>query len=174
MKLNENNKTKRTIPTAEEIAAKGICTTTIDVDIKPDFFNQFAIISYSCQKDRYIPYERLGSKQNLSVVGIKEKWLPNQMPLNRFFVLSKKEDAQDILDNLRSMPDISSAMDDLSRYDVAVQKRIVASLLINSLNRYKETKSTYNYGRLYVMDEQNFHLKKKKGEVVCLSVEVNK
>lgn len=174
MKLNENNKTKRTIPTAEEIAAKGICTTTIDVDIKPDFFNQFAIISYSCQKDRYIPYERLGSKQNLSVVGIKEKWLPNQMPLNRFFVLSKKEDAQDILDNLRSMPDISSAMDDLSRYDVAVQKRIVASLLINSLNRYKETKSTYNYGRLYVMDEQNFHLKKKKGEVVCLSVELNK
>ena len=78
------------------------------------------------------------------------------------------------MNSLRMYDYIRSKIDMLEDYDENLQKRIVASLAINSLGMKQDGEMMYNDGNLLVCDEKNFNIPKSRKELVCLKMEVNR
>lgn len=153
-----------------------ITTNRIEVSWdKDNFFEKFSIISYySTNPERKnLAYEQLGDVPFLSVTGIRERWGAQHFPSIQFFVLTNKENEQEVLYSLKEYNDVKACINSLDRYNDKVQQRIIASLAINSLGKKKNCKMMYNDGSLLVCDDKNFGARKSRKELVCLKIEVN-
>ncbi len=161
--------------TREEILKLPVTTNRINVEWNhDDFFNKYSIVSYRMtNRNKNLSYEQLSNVASLSVTGIWAKYEESLPPYTKFFVLTKKGEENNILLALREHDDIASSFDNLQKYSDEVQKRIVASLAINSLGKKRTGKMMYNNGSLLVCDDQNFGVSKSRKELVCLEVEVN-
>lgn len=153
-----------------------LTTNKIEVTIdKEAFFSKFAIVSYygTTKDSKNLAYEQFADKPCLSVTGIRARWTNLRFPETRFFILTEKGKETEVLKSLRDIDFISSKIDTLDEYDSALQKRIIASLAINSLGKRKSDKMMYNDGSLLVCDDKNFNIPKSRKELVCLKIEVN-
>ena len=153
-----------------------LTTNKIEVTIdKEAFFSKYAIVSYygTTKESKNLAYEQFADKPCLSVTGIRARWANLKYPETRFFILTEKGKETEVLESLRSIDYISSKIDILDEYDSRLQKRIIASLAINSLGKRKSDKMMYNDGTLLVCDDKNFNVPKSRKELVCLKVEVN-
>lgn len=160
----------------EYIKSLPLTTNKIEVEWNIDkFFEQYSIVSYYSNDSEFknLAYEQLADIPCVSVTGIRARWSTLRFPSIKFFVLTKKEKEQDVLNSLRTYESVKSAVDNLSDYGEKLQKRIIASLAINSLGKKKSGKMMYNDGSLLVSDEKNFNAKKSRKELVCLKIEVN-
>lgn len=138
------------------------------------FFSKYAIVSYysTSAEHKNLAYEQLSDSPCLSVAGIKAIWGNQKYSAVKFFILTHKGNARDILNSLQSFKDIVARIDSLEPYSNELKNRIVASLAINSLGKKKTSNMMYNDGSLLVCDNTNFGIQKR--ELVCLKVEVNK
>ena len=138
------------------------------------FFSKYAIVSYysTSAEHKNLAYEQLSDSPCLSVAGIKAIWGNQKYSAVKFFILTHKGNARDILNSLQSFKDIVARIDYLEPYSNELKNRIVASLAINSLGKKKTSNMMYNDGSLLVCDNTNFGIQKR--ELVCLKVEVNK
>lgn len=161
--------------TREEILNLPVTTNRINIEWnRYDFFNKYSIVSYRMTNGKKnLSYEQLANVASLSVTGIWAKYEENLPSYTKFFVLTKKGEENNVLLALREHDDIASSCDSLQKYSDDVQKRIVASLAINSLGKKRTGKMMYNNGSLLVCDDQNFGVSKSRKELVCLKVEVN-
>lgn len=161
--------------TKEEILNLPVTTNRINVEWNHDgFFNKYSIVSYRMTNGKKnLSYEQLSNVTSLSVTGIWAKYEDRLPSYTKFFVLTKKGEENNVLLALRKHDDIASSFDNLLKYSDDVQKRIVASLAINSLGKKRIGKMMYNDGSLLVCDDQNFGVSKSRKELVCLKVEVN-
>ena len=153
-----------------------LTTNRLDVVVdKKAFFEKYTIVSYSSNDKEYknLAYEQLGKVPTISVTGIRARWIENRYPFTQFFILSTKEKANDILESLRSYEQIKSKIDNLELYNDTLQKRIIASLAINSLGKKRNDKLMYNDGSLLVRDDTNFGIRPSKQDLVCLKMEIN-
>ena len=153
-----------------------LTTNKIEVLVKWElFFSKFSIVSYyGTDKDsRNLAYEQLSEVPTLSVTGIRARWKGLRFPSVHFFILVEKGKENDILNSLRTYDYIRSQVDTLEEYDEKLQKRIIASLAINSLGKKKNGKMMYNDGSLLVCDDKNYNMPKSRQELVCLKIEVN-
>lgn len=160
----------------EEIKAWPLTTNKIDVEYDRDkMFSQYSIVSYYSLDKEYknLTYEQLADIPFISVCGIRAKWNDVQYPCDRFFIMMKKEELQNVLKSLRANEQIRSRIDDLTDYDCKLQQRIIASLAINSLGKTKPDRMMYNNGVLLLCDDKNFLIPQSRKELVCLKVEVN-
>ncbi len=162
----------------DEQYIKSLPLTTNKIDVKFDkeaFFKKFSIVSYyGTDKDsKNLAYEQLADIPCLSVTGIRARWQKNIHARTRFFVLTEKGAESQILKSLRSYDFIRSQIDTLDEYDETLQKRIIASLAINSLGKKRRDRMMYNNGILLVCDDKNFKIPKSRKELVCLKIEVN-
>lgn len=160
----------------EYIKSLPLTTNKLEVNWKVDkFFSQYSIISYHSNESelKNLAYEQLADVPFLSVTGISARWGSLRFPSIRFFVLAKKEKAREVLNSLRTYDCINSVVDTLGEYDDKLQRRIIASLAINSLGKKKSGKMMYNDGSLLVSDEKNFNVKRSRRELVCLKIEMN-
>ena len=153
-----------------------LTTNRLDVVVdKKAFFEKYTIVCYSSNDKEYknLAYEQLGNVPTISVTGIRARWIENCKPFTQFFILSTKEKANDILESLRSYEQIKSKIDNLELYNNTLQKRIIASLAINSLGKKRNDKLMYNDGSLLVRDDTNFGIRPSKQDLVCLKMEIN-
>lgn len=160
----------------EYIKSLPLTTNRIDVTLKREaFFSRYSIVSYygTNKEQRNLAYEHLSELPCLSVTGIRARWSEMQYPTVHFFVLIAKGKESEILNSLRAYEYIRSKIDTLEEYDDSLQKRIVASLAINSLGKKKNDKMMYNDGSLLICDDKNFNVPKSRKELVCLKIEVN-
>ena len=162
----------------DEQYIKSLPLTTNKIDVKFDketFFKKFSIVSYyGTDKDsKNLAYEQLADIPCLSVTGVWTRWQKNIHARTRFFVLTEKGAESQILKSLRSYDFIRSQIDTLDEYDETLQKRIIASLAINSLGKKRRDRMMYNNGTLLVCDDKNFKIPKSRKELVCLKIEVN-
>ena len=161
--------------TREEILNLPVTTNRINVEWNHEnFFNKYSIVSYRMTNGKKnLSYEQLSNVSSLSVTGIWAKYEEKLPSYTKFFVLTKKGEETNVLFALRKHDDIASSFDTLQLYSDDVQKRIVASLAINSLGKKRIGNVMYNNGSLLVCDDQNFGVSKSRKELVCLKVEVN-
>lgn len=172
--------------TTEEIKQMPVTTNRLMVTWNKDaFFDKYSIVSYKMvTKDKArknLSYEQLSDTPSLSVVGIYAKYEAfNLYPYTRFFVLVNKGEEDKVLSSLGAYPDVASKLDNLEKYDVKLQERIIVSLALNSLGKKgKKGKKgdkgiMYNNGMLLVCDDNNFGCSSSRQELVCLKLEVNK
>lgn len=152
-----------------------LTTNKINVTVDKDaFFSKYSIVSYygTDIKSRNLAYEQLADVPCVSVTGVRARW-SGSFPSTHFFILAIKGDEMNILNSLRDYDYIRSQIDTLEEYDEVLQKRIIASLAINSLGKKKNNKMMYNDGSLLVCDDKNFNIPKSRQELVCLKIEVN-
>lgn len=144
---------------------------TLDKDA---FFSMYSIVSYygTNKESRNLAYEQLADVPCVSVTGIRARWT-GSFPSIHFFILAVKGEETNILNSLRDYDYIRSKIDTLEEYDEMLQKRIIASLAINSLGKKKNNKMMYNDGSLLICDDKNFNIPKSRQELVCLKIEVN-
>jgi len=160
----------------EYIKSIPLTTNKINVTLdKEKFFSKYSIVSYygTDKEHRNLAYEHLAELPCLSVTGIRARWSEIQKPTTHFFVLTAKGKESEILNSLRAYEHIRSKIDTLEEYDDSIQKRIVASLAINSLGKKRNDKMMYNDGSLLICDDKNFNVPKSRKELVCLQIEVN-
>ena len=160
----------------EYIKSLPLTTNKINVTFdKEKFFSRYSIVSYygTDKEHRNLAYEHLAELPCLSVTGIRARWSEIQKPTTHFFVLTAKRKESEILNSLRAYEHIRSKIDTLEEYDDSIQKRIVASLAINSLGKKRNDKMMYNDGSLLICDDKNFNVPKSRKELVCLKIEVN-
>lgn len=152
-----------------------LTTNKINVTFDKDaFFSKYSIVSYSGtnKESRNLAYEQLADVPCVSVTGIRARWT-GSFPSIHFFILAVKGEETNILNSLRDYDYIRSKIDTLEEYDEMLQKRIIASLAINSLGKKKNNKMMYNDGSLLICDDKNFNIPKSRQELVCLKIEVN-
>ncbi len=162
----------------DEDYIKSLPLTTNRIEVlfdKEAFFSKYAIVSYSSKDKEYknLAYEQLADVPSLSVTGLRARWNPSAFPSVKFFILVKKGEENDVLMSLRNYDKISSSIDNLFLYPDNIQKRIIASLVINSLGKKTKGKMMYNDGSLLICDDLNFLVKETRKELVCLKIEVN-
>lgn len=153
-----------------------LTTNKIIVTLDKDaFFSKYSIVSYygTDIKSRNLAYEQLADVLCISVTGVRARWKGLRFPSVHFFILAVKGEETNILNSLRDYDNIRSQIDTLEEYDEVLQKRIIASLAINSLGKKKNDKMMYNDGSLLVFDDKNFNVPKSRQELVCLKIEVN-
>ncbi len=152
-----------------------LTTNRIIVTLDKDaFFSMYSIVSYygTNKESRNLAYEQLADVPCVSVTGIRARWT-GSFPSIHFFILAVKGEETNILNSLRDYDYIRSKIDTLEEYDEMLQKRIIASLAINSLGKKKNNKMMYNDGSLLICDDKNFNIPKSRQELVCLKIEVN-
>lgn len=157
---------------------KSLPLTTNKIEVvfnREKFFSKYAIVSYygNNKDSKHLAYEHLADEPCLSVTGIRARWIGLRFPAVHFFVLVKKGNEKQIIESLRKYDYICSRIDTLEEYDDQLQKRIIASLAINSLGKKQTGKMMYNDGSLLVCDDINFKIPKSRKELVCLKIEVN-
>lgn len=160
----------------EYIKRLPLTTNKINVTLdKNAFFSRYSIVSYygTDKELKNLAYEQLADVPCLSVTGIRSRWAGLRYPATHFFVLTDKGKEGEVLNSLRAYEHIRSKPDTLEEYDDILQKRIVASLAINSLGKKRNDKMMYNDGALLICDDKNFNTPKSRQELVCLKVEVN-
>ena len=160
----------------DNVKNEPLTTNRIEVTVDMEkFFSMYSIVSYySLHKDyKNLAYEQLANEEFLSVTGIRTIWNGLLYPATKFFILVEKGQDNCIYDSFRKYEHIRSKKDDLSEYDEKLQKRILASLAINSLGKTKKGKMMYNDGSLLICDNMNFLIPKSRKELVCLKIEVN-
>lgn len=160
----------------EYIKRLPLTTNKINVTLdKNAFFSRYSIVSYygTDKELKNLAYEQLADVPCLSVTGIRSRWAGLRYPATHFFVLTDKGKEGEVLNSLRAYEHIRSKPDTLEEYDDILQKRIVASLAINSLGKKRNDKMMYNDGALLICDDNNFNTPKSRQELVCLKVEVN-
>lgn len=160
----------------EYIKRLPLTTNKINVILdKNAFFSRYSIVSYygTDKELKNLAYEQLADVPCLSVTGIRSRWAGLRYPATHFFVLTDKGKEGEVLNSLRAYEHIRSKTDTLEEYDDILQKRIVASLAINSLGKKRNDKMMYNDGALLICDDKNFNTPKSRQELVCLKVEVN-
>lgn len=160
----------------DSIKSLPITTNKIDVVFNRDlFFSKYAIVSYygTNNESKNLAYEHFADTPCLSVTGIWARWNEQGYGSIHFFILVEKGKEADILISLRSYDFLRSQIDTLEGYDMNLQKRIIASLAINSLGKNKKGKLMYNGGALLICDDKNFGIRKSRQELVCLKIEVN-
>lgn len=162
----------------DEKFIKSLPLTTNKINVtfdKEKFFSKYAVVSYdgTNKNKKNLAYEHLADCPFLSVTGIWARWNNNRSTV-RFFVLVNKGGENKVLNSLRMYDYIRSKIDMLEDYDENLQKRIVASLAINSLGMKQDGEMMYNDGNLLVCDEKNFNIPKSRKELVCLKMEVNR
>lgn len=153
-----------------------LTTNKINVTVDKDaFFSKYSIVSYysTDKESRNLAYEQLANVPCISVTGLRARWKGLRFPSVHFFILAVKGEETNILNSLRDYDYIRSQIDTLEEYDEVLQKRIIASLAINSLGKKKNNKMMYNDGSLLVCDDKNFNIPKSRQELVCLKIEVN-
>lgn len=160
-------------------------TNKVEVEIDFDaFFDEYAIVSYSgYQNEKNLPYDKLSSFPVLSVAGIYGMNTFNKEG-KKFFVLSKRTDAEQVKKGLAPYQSLLIKDDFLDEYDEQTQKRIVLSLALNSLSTNNDEGLFCNNAELIVCDSLNFLSKKKclelsedaaeADKLVCLKIEFNK
>lgn len=152
-----------------------LTTNKINVTFDKDaFFSKYSVVSYygTDKESRNLAYEQLADVPCVSVTGIRARWT-GPFPSIHFFILAVKGEETNILNSLRDYDYIRSKIDTLEEYDEMLQKRIIASLAINSLGKKKNNKMMYNDGSLLICDDKNFNIPKSRQELVCLKIEVN-
>ena len=152
--------------------------TTNKIEVTYDrelFFSEYSIVSYFSLDKEYknLAYEQLADIPFISVCGIKARWNDLLYPCTRFFIMIKKDRAQDVIKSLREYDQVCSRIDDLVDYSDKIQRRIIASLVINSLGKMKAGRMMYNNGALLICDYKNFLIPQSRKELVCLRIEVN-
>ncbi len=160
----------------EEIKKWPLTTTKIKVTVdEKKFFSEYSIVSYYSEDKEYknLAYEQLSDLSFLSVSGIRARWTKQIKPFVKFFVLVKKDRAQEVLNGIRSYEKINSKIDGLDEYDDALKQRVFASLAINSLGELKAGRMMYNNGSLLLCDDKNFMIPRSRKELVCLKIEIN-
>lgn len=160
----------------EYIKSLPVATNRIEVSWNKEiFFSKYSIVSYYCtsKNRKHLAYEQLGDAPFISVTGIKERWGKQSFPSVQFFILTHKESESDVLNSLRVHSDVVACVNTLEGYADKVQQRIVASLVINSLGKRKNTNMMYNDGTLLVVDDTNFGIRRSRKELVCLNIKVN-
>lgn len=162
----------------DEQYIKSLPLTTNKIDVTFDritFFSKYSIVSYygTNKESKNLAYEQFADSPCLSVTGIRTRWGNQRFPETRFFILTKKGNEVEVLNSLRGFDFVRSCIDTLDEYDIMLQKRIVASLAINSLGKKNNGKMMYNDGSLLVCDDKNFNIPKSRKELVCLKIEVN-
>ena len=160
----------------EEIKKWPLTTNKIKVAVdEKKFFSEYSIVSYYSEDKEYknLAYEQLSDLSFLSVSGIRAKWAKQIKPFVKFFVLVKKDRAQEVLNGIRLYEKINSKIDGLDEYDDALKQRVFASLAINSLGELKAGRMMYNNGSLLICDDKNFMIPRSRKELVCLKIEVN-
>lgn len=160
----------------EEIKKWPLTTNKIKVAVdEKRLFSEYSIVSYYSEDKEYknLAYEQLSDLSFLSVCGIRSRWAKQIKPFVKFFVLVKKDMAQEALNCIRSYEKINSKIDVLEEYDDALKKRVFASLAINSLGELKADRMMYNNGGLLICDDKNFMIPRSRKELVCLKIEVN-
>lgn len=152
-----------------------ITTNKLNVALDMDkFLERYSIVSYKTgASSKNLSYEQLSDTPSLAVVGIWSKYEESAY-YTRFFVLTYKEEVRNVINSLRLHDDITAKVDNLSLYEGNTQKRIVASLAINSLGVGGKKMMLYNNGFLLVCDDNNFGIPKSRKELVCLKIEVNR
>lgn len=160
----------------EEIKKWPLTTNKIKVTVdEKKFFSEYSIVSYYSEDKEYknLAYEQLSDLSFLSVSGIRARWAKQIKPFVKFFVLVKKDRAQEVLNGIRSYEKITSKIDGLEEYDDALKQRVFASLAINSLGELKAGRMMYNNGSLLLCDDKNFMIPRSRKELVCLKIEIN-
>ena len=160
----------------EEIKKWPLTTNKIKVTVdEKKFFSEYSIVSYYSENKEYknLAYEQLSDLSFLSVSGIRARWTKQIKPFVKFFVLVKKNRAQEVLNGIRSYEKINSKIDGLDEYDDALKQRVFASLAINSLGELKAGRMMYNNGSLLLCDDKNFMIPRSRKELVCLKIEIN-
>jgi len=167
---------KRIVLDYNYIKSLPITTNRIEVSWnKKMFFAKYSIVSYFCTSPEHknLAYEHFSDVPVLSVTGIKGRWGVSPYPTILFFVLTRKDKKQEVLNSLKKHNDVTSKIDDLTTYNSKEQHRIIASLAINFLGKKKNSNMMYNDGSLLVRDDKNFGVLKSRKELVCLKIEVN-
>lgn len=160
----------------EDIKSLPLITNKINVTLdRKVFFSRYSIVSYygTDKELRNLAYEQLADVPCLSVTGIRARWAGLRFPATHFFILIAKGNEGEVLNSLRAYEHIRSNVDTLEEYSDTLQKRIIASLAINSLGKKRSDKMMYNDGALLICDDKNFNAPKSRQELVCLKVEVN-
>jgi hypothetical protein len=137
------------------------------------FFSQYAIVSYYGfgKNNKNLAYEQLADVPCLSITGIRARW--TDRPSIRFFVMVKRGKEQDVIQSLRQYEQIRCHVDSLDDYNGTLQKRIIASLAINSLGMARKDRMMYSNGCLILCDDKNFLVPASRKELVCLKIQVN-
>lgn len=162
----------------DEQYIKSLPLTTNKIEVTFDritFFSKYSIVSYygTNKESKNLAYEQFADSPCLSVTGIRTRWGNQRFPETRFFILTKKGNEVEVLNSLRGFDFVRSCIDTLDEYDIKLQKRIIASLAINSLGKKNNGKMMYNDGSLLVCDDKNFNVPRSRKELVCLKIEVN-
>lgn len=159
----------------KDILSLPLTTNRINVTVdKKVFLEKYDIVSYyGLVKGKNLAYEYLSDEPTISIAGIRARYDKEAKPYTKFFVMVRHGESGPILKSLRDMDSIRSCLDNLENYTTAIQKRIIASLAINSLGKGKREQAIYNNGKLLLCDNQNFNIAKYKKELVCLSIEIN-
>ena len=162
----------------DEQYIKSLPLTTNKINVtfdKEAFFSKYSIVSYygTDKESRNLAYEQLADAPCVSVTGIRARWRGLRFPSTHFFILAVKGEETNILNSLRYYDHIRSQIDTLEEYEKVLQKRIIASLAINSLGKKKNNKMMCNDGSLLICDDKNFNIPKSRQELVCLKIEVN-
>ena len=160
----------------EYIKRLPLTTNKINVTLdKKAFFSRYSIVSYygTDKELKNLAYEQLADVPCLSVTGIRARWSGLRYPATHFFILTARGKEGEVLNSLRAYEHIRSKVDTLEEYNDTLQKRIIASLAINSLGKKRNDKMMYNDGALLICDDKNFNAPKSRQELVCLKVEIN-
>lgn len=159
-----------------DIEKQPLTTNKIKVDVNMEkFFSMYSVVSYYSLDKEYknMAYEQLSDAHCLSVTGIRARWSKSGYPFVKFFILVEKDKVLDVVSSLRLHDQVRFQYDSLSDYDNCLQKRILASLAINSLGKVKNGKMMYNDGSLLLCDDKNFLVPASRKELVCVKVEIN-
>lgn len=158
----------------EKIKDLPVVTSTITVDMNLErFFSSYSIISYYSIEDQTLAYEQLADEPCLSVAGLYSRWPDTNNGTTKFFILIEKEHVNNVMASLTKYEKIRFKNDDLSEYTENQQKRIIASLSLNSLGKTEQSKMMYCNGALLICDDKNFLIRQSKKELVCLKIEIN-
>ena len=168
----------RNLFSTEEILKLPVTTNKLSVTWDSGaLFKKYSIVSYSMKsrdKDRKnLSYEQLSDTPAVSVAGFWAKYGQYEQGCTKFFVLVRRGDEKKVLESLGKQEDVAMCLDDLSGYSENLQKRIIASLAVNSLGKHGKNGMMYNNGQLLVCDDNNFGIPASRQELVCLKLEVN-
>lgn len=168
----------RNLFSTEEILKLPVTTNKLSVTWDGGaLFKKYSIVSYSMKsrdKDRKnLSYEQLSDTPAVSVAGFWAKYGQYEQGCTKFFVLVRRGDEKKVLESLGKQEDVAMRLDDLSDYSEYLQKRIIASLAVNSLGKHGKNGMMYNNGQLLVCDDNNFGIPASRQELVCLKLEVN-
>lgn len=162
----------------DEEYIKSLPLTTNKINVIFDrevFFSRYSIVSYygTNKELKNLAYEQLADVPCLSVTGVRARWSGLRFPMVHFFILIAKGKEGQVLNSLRTYEHIRSKVETLEEYDDTLQKRIIASLAINSIGKKRSDKMMYNDGTLLICDDKNFNVPKSRQELVCLKIEIN-